>query len=237
MIRNTTLFTLACALALCGCGDRNHDARRSGTDGAGETLPAPSASGSVTGTADVASGGENSAPSLGAGPQPEPTETLPEIDGLPGATNPETGMGMDPDGDGPLQAPPTVDTGAAEPTAADAVAVLRNYYAAINARSYPNAYALWADGGNASGQSPQQFAGGFVQTHGVSVQLGAPGAEDAGAGQRYIQVPVSLTTTQSDGSSRRFAGTYILHRTVVDGATQDQRSWRIQSADLREVSP
>ena len=64
---------------------------------------------------------------------------------------------------------------------------------------------------------------------------GDPINADAGAGQRYIQVPVALTATRVDGSVHRYAGTYTLHRTVVDGATDEQRAWRIASADLREV--
>src|SRR3546814_19953437 len=64
-----------------------------------------------------------------------------------------------------------------------------------------------------------------------------PGRVDPGAGQRYIQIPVGITATTSDGSVRRYAGTYTLHRTVVDGATAEQRAWRIASADLRAVKP
>ena len=103
------------------------------------------------------------------------------------------------------------------------------------ARDYGRAHGLWSGNGSASGQSPQQFAAGFAQTKGVSVEVGAPSREDAGAGQRYLEVPVSVRATQADGSVRRYAGSYVLQRTVVDGATAEQRSWRIRSADLREV--
>lgn len=226
---------LLLALALGACGDRDGDARDRSSASEGTGLPTPVAGGSVTGSADVAPGGQ--APSLGnAPPPPAPPEDLVIQDGAP-VVNPETGVGIDPDGDGPLTAPPAADTGAAEPTAADAVTVVRDYYAAINARDYGRAYSLWSDNGGASGQSPQQFAGGFAQTQGVSVDIGAPGREDAGAGQRYVQVPVALSATQADGGVRRFAGSFVLHRAVVDGATAEQRSWRIRSADLREVAP
>ena len=223
---------LTLVLLLSACGDRQADARRDA--GATESLPAPVAEGAVTGA--PARRGDHT-PSLGDGPAPSlPTPEELGIAGPP-VVNPETGLGVDPDGDGPLTAPPAADTGAAEPTAADAVALVRDYYAAINARQFPRAYALWSDGGQASGQTPQQFAAGFAGTREVSVEAGAPGRQDAGAGQRYIEVPVAIRATQADGSVRRFAGSYVLHRTVVDGASAEQRSWRIRSADLREVAP
>ena len=124
---------------------------------------------------------------------------------------------------------------APEPTPADAASVVSAYYAAIAAGQYPRAYALWSGGGQASGQSAQQFAGGFSDTASVSVAVGAPGRVDAAAGSRYIEIPVTVTATRTDGSVHRYAGTYTLRRAVVDGATAEQRAWRIASADLREI--
>lgn len=124
-----------------------------------------------------------------------------------------------------------------EPSAEDAVAVVRDYYAAINGRNYAQAFALWSDSGRATGQSPQQFANGFAGTNGVSVELMAPGRVDAAAGSRYVEVPLSLTVTQDDGSQRKYVGMYTLRRAVADGASPEQRAWRIASADLRETQP
>jgi hypothetical protein len=67
--------------------------------------------------------------------------------------------------------------------------------------------------------------------------VSAPGAIDAAAGSRFITIPVAITATRSDGSVHRFDGTYTLRRAVVDGATAEQRAWRIASADLRELQP
>lgn len=237
-LRRTTLLALTLVLCACGRGDES-DRQQRAAQGAENGLPTPAGTGGVTGTPDVLPGPGAQGPALGGTPPPPPpsAEDL-VIQELPdGGINPETGLGVDPDGDGPLTAPPAVDTGAAEPTAADAVALVRDYYAAINARDFARAHGLWANGGNASGQTTLQFAAGFADTQGVSVEVGAPGAQDAGAGQRYIQVPVSLSATHADGSIKRFVGRYVLHRTVVDGASADQRAWRIQSADLREVQP
>jgi hypothetical protein len=148
---------------------------------------------------------------------------------------------MPPTGDA-LPAPPADAPAAStsaqppdEPTPQDAVAVVQAYYAAIAAHQYPRAYALWSGGGQASGQDAQQFAAGFSDTAAVSVDVGAPGRIDAAAGSRYVEIPVALTATRRDGSVHRYAGAYTLRRAVVDGATDEQRAWRIASADLREV--
>ena len=197
---------LACfLLAACGGDKTATGGSATGDDG----LPKPAgAAGSVTGMPNPGA----STPDPG---QPGAIETAPE-DATTETAN--------------------VDTPAdAEPRADAAVAVVRAYYAAINARDYATAYAQWRDGGGASGQSAQQFADGFASTQGVSVQIGTPGAIDAGAGQRHIEIPVTVESHQADGSIRRYAGSYVLGLTVVDGATPEQRSWHIASANLREV--
>lgn len=225
-------LTLAClfagALASTGC-DRDAAGRGDARTPSGDdALPAPAGTrGGVTGMPDARSG-EGTPVELGDAPAP----TLPDIAVPPPATNPETGMAID-EGTVPVEQTP----GAAEPTAQDAIAVLRGYYAAIDARDYARAYAAWADGGNASGQTPQQFAGGFAQTAGVSVEIQAPGAVEGAAGSRYVEVPVAIAATQRDGSVQRYVGAYVLRRSMVDGATPAQRAWHIQSADLRAVQP
>jgi hypothetical protein len=218
-------LVLACAALLAGCGDRPPDDGQAQAQA--ESLPKPEQSAdSVTGMSSKPGPGE--VPLTGE-PPPPPAAPAEPVDLL----NPETGLlpgGATAAGDAAQAAP-------AEPTAQDAAAVIADYYAAIDAGSYARAYALWSDGGHASRQTPQQFADGFADTAHVVVTLGAPTGEDAGAGQRYIQVPVAITATRKDGGVRRYDGTYTLHRTVVDGATEEQRAWRIASADLRELKP
>lgn len=207
------LFALA---LLCGCGDGRQDAAQQ--DPAEAALPKPEQSaGSITGM--PAKPGPGGVPLAG---EPPPPEVAVDVDDL---FNPEAGF-LPGGGD---------EASPGEPTVEDAVAVIRDYYASIDAGSHDRAYALWSDGGRASGQTPQQFADGFARTARVVVEIGEPGRVDPGAGQRYIRVPVSVTATQDDGSVRRYVGDYVLHRTVVDGATAEQRAWRIASADLREV--
>lgn len=177
---------------------------------------------------------------------PTPAGTSGGVTGMPSRPGPgpvgtqvaeQTEVSLDENGDPlPAELPEDVDTGG-EPTSEDALAVIRDYYAAINSGDFPRAHGLWSDGGRASGKSPQQFAAGFAETTGVSVEMQAPSEVDAAAGSRYIEVPVAITATHRDGSQRRYSGKYVLRRAVVDGATDEQRAWRITSADLGEDAP
>jgi hypothetical protein len=246
MIRNLLLLPcLLLALSACG-GDRG-----AGKGEAAQTdanLPKPeTASGSVTGMPDTPGPGQVGPPSANATTDGLPPDTTIASDGsiaIPGdgttdATqpsfpdSPQTGNpeSVDPAAGTP-ETPPVLP---AEPSPQDAVAVVRDYYAAIAARQYARAYALWSGSGNASGQTPQQFAGGFADTAQVVVETQAPGRVDAAAGSRYIEVPVAIRATHADGSVHRYAGAYTLRRAVVDGASAEQRAWRIASAVLREV--
>lgn len=200
-----------------------------------EGLPAPTgATGSITGMPDKPGPGQTAT----VGGEPPPPEDTAATDGEAGAEvdpeNPETGLLP-----GGAQAE-TVDgenAAPAEPTPEDAVAVVRDYYASINSRSYARAYSLWSDDGRSSGQSPEQFAAGFAETASVEVEIQAPGRVDAAAGSRYIEVPVAISATRNDGSVHKYVGAYVLRRAVVDGASAEQRAWRIGSADIREVKP
>ena len=210
---------LACAmLGACG-GDRASGGKSAGGDAGGDALPSPEArGGSVTGMPDALPAGSQL-------PDAGPPAIAPEpIDPADGA---DPGMADDAD-----TVPAPADDG---PGADAAVQVIRDYYSAINRHEYGSAYALWSSQGQASGKSSAAFAEGFADTSGVSVQIGQPGPVDAGAGQRYIEVPVSLVARQVDGSEKRFRGTYVLRRTGVDGASADQRAWLIQSASLSEA--
>lgn len=124
-----------------------------------------------------------------------------------------------------------------EPTPQDAIAVIHDYYSAINRDDFAQAWSLWSDRGHASGQTPQQFADGYADTANVTVQTRAPERLDAAAGSRYIEIPVAITASLRDGSEHQYEGTYTLRRAMVDGASADQRAWRIASASLHEVHP
>lgn len=212
------------ALLLVACGDGGSSNGATTASGKDSGLPTPAgASGSVTGMPDR--------PGPGPVGPPAGTEPLPEAVALDADGNPILPEGVPADGSA------VVEGGPGEPTVEDAVGVIREYYAAINRGDFGGAYALWSDGGRASGQSVQGFAAGFNDVTGVSVEIGAPGAVEGAAGARLVQVPVALVASQRDGGERRFAGSFTLRRTVVDGASDEQRRWRIAATDLRDATP
>ena len=118
---------------------------------------------------------------------------------------------------------------------AAATDVLRRYYAAIDAGDYRRAYELWEGQGSASSQTFEEFAAGFAETASVIVEVGTPGLVEAAAGSRYVEVPVVVRAVTITGEPQQFQGTYTLRRAVVEGASAEQRAWRIYSASLAPV--
>jgi hypothetical protein len=249
VIRNLLLLPcLLLVLSACG-GDRG--AASGDAAQADANLPKPEAAGgSVTGMPDKPGPGQVGPPPANATGDGLPPDTPIASDGslgMPPGDDGSTSGVVEPSFPGSPEAgspeaanpeagtPETPPAPSLEPSPQDAVSVVRDYYAAIDARQFARAYALWSGGGNASGQTPQQFAGGFADTTQVVVETGAPGRIDAAAGSRYIEVPVAVRATHADGSVHRYVGAYTLRRAVVDGASAEQRAWRIASADLREV--
>jgi len=232
---------------LVGCDEQDGKVARDGTQVSDqEALPAPERTGgSVTGMPGARDPRDTLAPApvaIAADAEPrfdDDGNPLP-VPGLPldpaGLPLPDMDPGDLPASSATPPSAPAAPTVPAEgPGPAEAVAVLKAYYESINAGSYGRAYSLWSGGGSASGQSPQQFADGFADTAGVTVEIMSPGNVGAAAGSRYIEVPVAVSATRSDGSVRKYVGHYTLRRAVVDGASAEQQSWRIASADIREV--
>jgi hypothetical protein len=119
----------------------------------------------------------------------------------------------------------------------DAANVVREYYRAIQERRYEDAYRAWVSDGAASGKTLDVFRSGFASTASVQVVVGTPGPIEGAAGSRYIEVPVRLVAVAQDGTRESFTGKYVLRRSVVDGATAEQRTWRIYSAQVRRERP
>jgi hypothetical protein len=140
-------------------------------------------------------------------------------------SGPDTARGGPIEGDGP-----------APELAADLV---REYYRAIAERRYRAAYEMWGQRGRSSRQSFAEFQRGFEHTVSVEVDVGTPGPVEGAAGSRYVEVPVLVNARRTDGTRQSFAGTYTLRRAVVDGATQEQRAWHIDSAEIHRapISP
>ncbi len=129
-------------------------------------------------------------------------------------------------------------TDPADADAAEAVAVLRRYASALADGRYAEAYRLWGDKGRRSDMDQRAFAASFAKYASYSTDIGAIGAVDAGAGQRYVTMPVRVTGTLRDGRPFILEGPVTLHRTAdIDGATAEQRAWRIYASDLAPRPP
>ncbi len=134
-------------------------------------------------------------------------------------------------GGGP-ESPPAPSGISGEEDIRAARSILEAYYAAIREGEFERAYLLWADSGRASGQTPAAFREGYAGTLSVEIAIGQGSLEGA-AGSRYADFPVGINATTRNGAAQRFEGNYVLRRAVVDGASADQRAWRIYSADIR----
>ena len=221
---STALPLLVLALAACHGQQPSTTTTATGTDDTATDTPLPKpapASGPVTGMPSKP----------GPGPVGPPTSASDEENAL--ATDGEPGVQGDATattaaGDA-TAGTPTTDAGSAatEPTVEDAADVVRAYYAALVAHDPARAHAYWAPG-----MRPVAEPGTEPDTTGLAVDVGTPGRMDAAAGSRYVRVPVTLARTLRDGSTVRSATTVTVRRSVVDGATPEQRAWRITAADV-----
>lgn len=140
---------------------------------------------------------------------------------------PGTPGGLDNDMTPVSEAPFTPDS------AQGAANVVQTYYALVEQGKYAEAYKLWEPG--AAG-TPDTFTASFAKYSEVHANIGAPGDVDAGAGQRYVTVPVQLYGRLKEGGKPfNLRGSVTLHRTEVDGATPEQKAWHIRSADLKPL--
>jgi hypothetical protein len=117
--------------------------------------------------------------------------------------------------------------------ASSPAAIVERYYDDIRAANYIAAYRRWSDDGRASRQTFDQFVSGFANTAEVTVTVREPVTIEGAAGSQYATVPVTVNAVTRDGKKQIFTGNYILRRAMVDGATPEQRRWRIYSAEIR----
>ena len=117
---------------------------------------------------------------------------------------------------------------------ADAVQPLRDYYAWINQKKYAEAFAVWEkreDGNAANGQSFEAFESGFGDTASVNVEIGAPGEMEGAAGSNFIEIPVVISATSTDGRRQKFAGIYTMRSSNM----AEDKSWHIYAAKVKKV--
>ena len=163
-------------------------------------------------------------------PVPSPTPTS-----VPSATPPAPPGPGEPGGL-PDDRTPVSEAPFTPESAQGAANVVQTYYALIEAGRYHQAWSLWDGGGTASGMSATAFAAGFGKYAAYHANVGAPGRIDAGAGQRYVTVPVQAYGTLKNGSAFNLRGDVTLHRTGdIDGATAEQKAWHISTTNLKQT--
>ncbi|SEL77349.1 hypothetical protein SAMN05428989_2480 [Pseudoxanthomonas sp. GM95] len=199
--------------------------------------------GAIALVALVACGPDTVAPS--AATPPAADEVAPAAS-APATTSPAAPTQAPPAPADALEVPPAMssapehsaeahDDTAATPEAAEDT--VRRYYAAVDAKDYATAYALWGHNGQASRQTFEGFVNGYAKTTSAQATVGKAFNAEGAAGSRYIQVPVDLASTRSDGSTRHYRGNFTLKAVMADGATPEQRQWHLDSADLEGYEP
>lgn len=166
-------------------------------------------------------------------PSATPTPTASVPDGLeePLAPPPPGAPGGLPDDRTPIsEAPATPDS------AQGAAHVVERYYALIGERKYKDAWQMWRGGGAGSRLTPADFADSFSEYSEYHANIGAPGRIDAGAGQRYVTVPVQVyARVKKTRKPFYLIGSVTLQRSDVDGGTAAQKTWHIQQVALKPV--
>lgn len=209
MVRLPVIALLLC-LAACGGGEGDPAGNSAGADDAPAVQPMN----------EEAALAENAA--LAPLPEPSPDLAAPDA-AMPGIDAPPNA----PDGR-PVAVP------SPEPGREEAARVVRAYYARIIRGDYAAARAMWDDGGEASGLTPADYAKRFDRFAAFRAEVGTPGRIDAGAGQRYVEVPVRVSGRMKEGDKPfEKRGIVTLHRTGdIEGTTPAQRRWRIASAEI-----
>ncbi|MCR5880499.1 hypothetical protein [Phenylobacterium sp. J367] len=111
--------------------------------------------------------------------------------------------------------------------------MVQRYFALLGERKYAEAWALWSDGGKASGRAESAFVREMAAYPQYDAQIGAPGDIQGAAGSLYVEVPVVIYGRNPDGSELHRKGVAVLRRVNdVPGATAEQRRWHIARFDL-----
>ncbi len=121
------------------------------------------------------------------------------------------------------------------PTSAQGAAnVVQTYYALLEARQYDQAYALWSDGGKASGMSEAAFAASFDIYDEYHANVGPAGRVEGAAGSLHVEVPVQVYGRLKRGGAFNMRGPLRLRRVNdVPGSTAEQRRWHIAESGIR----
>ncbi len=111
--------------------------------------------------------------------------------------------------------------------------VLADWAAAIEARDWDTARAVWGESGEASGLSPSQFARAYEKYATIDVEIGEAVVEGA-AGSLYYEPVVTMSGELQSGEPYLMEGPVRLRRVNdVPGATPEQLRWHIEDSGLR----
>lgn len=115
--------------------------------------------------------------------------------------------------------------------------VVQTYFALLGERRFTDARVLWEPDAAGAGRDSAAFTAMFDRYSEYHANVGAPGRIEAGAGQRYVTVPVQVyARLKADRTPFYAIGSVTLHRAgEIDGASRDQRSWRLARISLKPV--
>ena len=113
--------------------------------------------------------------------------------------------------------------------------VVQTYFAHLGQKNYIAAWALWADGGRASGSAtPDAFRQTFAKYAQYDALSGAPGSIEGAAGSLFVTVPVVIYGRLTTGAEVHEKGEATLRRVNnVDGSTPEQRRWHIEKIETK----
>ncbi|WP_421932467.1 hypothetical protein [Phenylobacterium sp.] len=121
-------------------------------------------------------------------------------------------------------------------SAQGAADVVQTYFALIGEKKYAQAWALWGDGGKASGMTAEQFAASFDKYSQYHGNVGAPGPMEGAAGSSYVEVPAIAFGRLKTGEQFNLKGPITLKRVNdVPGSSAEQRKWHIQTSGMKPV--
>lgn len=94
--------------------------------------------------------------------------------------------------------------------------LVQSYYNAINQKQYARAFGYFSEG--FAPNNYESWMQGYAGTEAISIQFGAT-QPDPGAGQIYWALPVAISASMSDGTTKVYAGCYTIHLTAPDMQT------------------
>lgn len=153
----------------------------------------------------------------------EETATLPAL--IPPGPGEEGGL---PDDRTPIAEGPF-----APDSAQGAAQVVQRYAAFMEERRFADAWGLWAENGQASAETEEEFAAEWADYTEIHALVGAPDEPEGAAGSVYVTVPLQLYGRMADGSTYNYIGPVTLRRVNdVPGASERQLRWQISNAAL-----